>query len=401
MYIEGVKISKYLNISIFILLFISAFLLLPNKVEAVPTTRTVCPDPVGSCSPSDPSYVGAPGIILAITASSDGDTVSIKNGTYSGFTTVVDSTFKYFIILSKNITITGESATDTILSGAGTDKGTMFLIDNTSNSLISNLSVTGAQKDCPGTPCSAGHGIEVYTTGSGTLNVLNVNIYSNADTGIWSWFDGKVSVSTNKIYSNKFGVYAQGTSIFNISSSSVYTNEDGITYYDSATGTIANNTVRNNTADGVTVRGSAIVAVNNNLIYSNTAVGLRLWETSNTTGAGNTIYSNLYTGHASGVYCTQTAVLGTWTNNNVWNNANGNYGSSPVELCPDKTGANGNISVDPQSLLSSSSSSSISLLPETSLGKDSFIPIFISFLSICLGIIFLSRHFATISKEDN
>ena len=390
------KISKYLNISIFVLLFVSLFLLIPIKVEAVATTRTVCPDPVGSCSPSDPLFKGAGGIILAIAASVDGDTVSIKNGTYSGFTQDVDGTGKYFIILTKNISITGESTSGTILSGAGTDKGTMLLIKNTGDSSISNLSITGGQNDCPGTPCSYGSGIHISATGTGTVSLNNLKIYSNVGEGIWSYYSSKTSITANTIYSNKNGVLIAGDSNLNIATTTIYNNAIGIWYYDNSTGTVSNSTIRNNTSDSIMVDDSSVVVVNNNLIYSNASVGLRLWETSHTSGTGNTIYSNLYTGHASGVYCSQSAVLGTWTNNNVWNNANGNYGSDPVGLCTDKTGSNGNISVDPQSLLNPAPT-----LPDTAIGDNSFLKIILSFLAICLGIIFLSRHFATISKEDN
>lgn len=354
-------------------------LLFPSRVEAVATTRTVCPDPVGDCSPSDPTFKGAAGILLAIDASADGDIVSIKNGTYTDFAQSVDGTSKYYIILTKNITITGESSTGTILRGDGVNKGTVFLIKNTGNSTISNLSITEAKKDCPATPCSDGDGIDVSATGSGIATLTNLKIYSNADTGIWSYNSSKVNITNSTIYSNDYGIFIAGNT----------------------TATISNNTVRNNRADAVSSGDTSTSTVNNNLIYSNTNVGLRLWDTSQTTGTGNTIYSNLYTGHASGVFCSQSAVLGTWTNNNVWNNANGNYGSNPVELCPDKTGTNGNISVDPQSLLSTSSTSSSPTLPDTALGENSFLKIILSFIVICFGIIFLSRHFDTISKEDN
>ncbi len=187
-----------------------------------------------------------------------------------------------------------------------------------------------------------------------------------------------------------------GDSNLNIATTTIYNNAIGIWYYDNSTGTVSNSTIRNNTSDAIMVDDSSVVVVNNNLIYSNASVGLRLWETSHTSGTGNTIYSNLYTGHASGVYCSQSAVLGTWTNNNVWNNANGNYGSDPVGLCTDKTGSNGNISVDPQSLLNPAPT-----LPDTAIGDNSLLKIILSFIAICIGIIFLSRHFDTIRKEDN
>jgi len=369
-----VKISKYLNISIFVLLLVSLFLVIPIKVEAVATTRTVCPDPVGDCSPSDPLFKGAGGIILAIAASADGDTVSIKNGTYSGFTQDVDGTGKYFIILTKNISITGESTSGTILSGAGTDKGTMLLIKNTGDSSISNLSITGGQKDCPGTPCSNGSGILVSNTGTGYLTLTNLKVYDNPSTGIWVYGNSKVNITNSTIFSNSYGIAFDENSLANIT----------------------NNTIRNNTLDGVSIDGTVVAVVNNNQIYSNTNVGLRLWTTSQTTGTGNTIHSNLYIGHASGVFCSESAVLGTWANNNVWNNANGNYGSDPVGLCTDKTGSNGNISVDPQSLLNPAPT-----LPDTAMGDNSFLKIILSFLAICIGITFLSRHFDTIRKEDN
>jgi len=394
---------KYSNKILIILILLFGLLFLPSNVEAVPTTRTVCPNPVGSCSPSDPSFVGADGIVAAITASSNGDTVSIKNGTYSGFAINQQGNYNYFIVLTKNLIITGESTNGTILSGAGANKASMFLINNTGNSTISNLSITGSQViTCPATPCSYGVGIEIQATGSETLSLANLKIFSNEASAVWPYGSSKVSISNSTIYSNvNNGVYISGTSNLNITNTTVYDNSTGIRYGENSTGTISGSTIRNNTSNGIFIEEKSVVVVNNNLIYSNAHVGLRLYETSQTSGTGNTIYSNLYTGHASGVYCSESAVLGTWTNNNVWNNANGNYGSDPVGLCTDKTGTNGNISVDPQSLLSSSSSSSVSLLPETALGDNSFLKIFISFLAICIGIIFLSRHFATISKEDN
>lgn len=411
------KISKYINISIFAILFVSVFLFVPQNVEAVATTRTVCPDPVGSCSPSDPSFVGASGVAAAITASVDGDTVSIKNGTYSGFTKFTVSDYDYLVNLNKNVNIVGESKTGTILSGAGTDKGTILLIRTTANVSISNLTLSTTDYTCPGTPCSYGNGIEVNST-AGTVSISNINITGTERQAIWNGgtsvttlnscdlsvnYGGlytsdtsALTVSNCNIYGNiNYGAFVSENSNLVISNSTIYNNVDGIWYFDNSTGTVSSSVIRNNTSDGVTVDDASIIAVNNNQIYSNANVGLRLFKTSQTTGTGNTIYSNLYTGHASGVFCSESAVLGTWTNNNVWNNANGNYGSDPVGLCTDKTGTNGNISVDPQSLISSSTSSSPTL-PDTALGNDSFLKIFIAFLAICLGIIFLSRHFALI-----
>lgn len=397
------KISKYVNISIFIILFVSIFLFVPNKVEAVATTRTVCPNPVGACSPSDPSFVGADGIVAAITASTDGDTVSIKNGTYSGFTTpAVDGGKYYFIKVTKNLIITGESTAGTILSGAVGTKGTMFLIDNTAASTISNLTITGGQADCPASPCSDGNGIEINGTGTETLSLTNLKIYMNvAGVGIFSGGSSKINVTNNTIYSNANGIWVSTTSNLIMSGTTIYSNTEGVVIYNNATSTIVSSTIRQNTSDGIRLADNAVVTLTNNNIYSNAGVGLEIQDSAHVNGTGNTIYSNTYVTTASGVYCTGTAVLGTWTNNNVWNNTTANYGSTPPELCTDKTGTNGNISVDPQSLLSTSSSSSVSLLPETALGEDSFLKIFISFLAICIGIIFLSRHFATISKEDN
>lgn len=390
------KISKYLNISIFVFLFVFVLIIHPNSVEAVATTRTVCPDPVGSCSPSDPLFKGAGGIILAIAASVDGDTVSIKNGTYSGFVLADNGISKYFILLNKNLTITGESTSDTIISGTGVNKGSIFLVDNTAASTISNLSITGGQLDCPGTPCSYGLGVEVKGTGSETLSLTNLRIFGN-EYGIWSYGSSKVSISNNTINSNvKNGVYISATSNLNMSNSLVYDNLTGIRYGENSSGIVSGSTIRNNTGNGVFVEENSVVSVNNNLIYSNAHVGLRLYETSQTTGTGNTIYSNLYTGHASGVFCSESAVLGTWTNNNVWNNANGNYGSDPVGLCTDKTGTNGNISIDPQSLLNPAP-----ILPDTAIAENSLFKVILSFIAIFVGMTFLSRHFATISKEDN
>ncbi len=396
------KISKYLNVSIFVILFLSVFLFYPHKAEAVATTRTVCPDPVGSCSPSDPAFVGADGIVAAITASSNGDTVSIKNGTYSGFTTpVVDGGKYYFIKLTKNITVTGESTAGTILSGAVGNNGSMFLIDNTAASTISNLTVTGGVDDCGSDPCSEGNGIEINGTGSETLSLTNLMVHGNAGVGIFSGYTSKINVSNNTIYSNADGLWISLSSNLIMTDTTIYGNTDGLVIYNDATVNISTSTIRQNTSEGIRVVNNAVVTLTGNNIYSNAGVGLEIEDSAHVNGTGNSIYSNTYVTTASGVYCTGTAVLGTWTNNNVWNNTTANYGSIPPELCPDKTGINGNISVDPQSLLSSSSSSTVSLLPETALGNDSFLKIFISFLAICLGIIFLSKHFATISKEDN
>ncbi len=393
------KISKYLNISIFVILFVSVFLFVPGKVEAVPTTRTVCPNPVGSCTPTDPSFVGADGIVAAITASSNGDTVSIKNGTYSGFTTPYLQSGKYsFINLTKNITITGESTTGTILSGAVGNNGSMFLIDNTAASTISNLTITGGVDDCGSDPCSEGNGIEINGTGTETLSLTNLKIYGNAGVGIFSGGSSKINVANNTIYSNATGIWVSVSSNLTMSGTTIYSNTEGVVIYNDSTATISSSTIRQNTADGIRVIDNAVVTLTSNNIYSNAGVGLEIKESGHVNGTGNSVYSNTYATTASGIYCTDTAALDTWTNNNVWNNTGGNYGSVPPELCPNKTGTNGNISVDPQSLLSSSSSS---LLPETALREDSFLKIFISFLAICLGIIFLSRHFATISKEDN
>jgi len=393
---------KYQNKILILLILLFGLLFLPSNVEAVATTRTVCPNPVGACSPSDPSFVGADGIVAAITASSNGDTVSIKNGTYSGFTTpYLQSGKYYFINLTKNITITGESTTGTILSGAVGSNGSMLLIDNTAASTISNLTITGGVDDCGSDPCSEGNGIEINGTGTETLSLTNLKIYGNAGIGIFSGGSSKINVTNNTIYSNLDGMWISTSSNLIMSGTTIYGNREGVVIYNDATSTITSSTIRQNTSDGIRVADNAVVTLTSNNIYSNAGVGLEITDSGHVNGTGNSIYSNTYATTASGVYCLNTAVLGTWTNNNVWNNTTANYGSIPPELCPNKTGINGNISVDPQSLLSSSSSSTVSLLPETALGEDSFLKIFISFLAICLGVIFLSRHFATISKEDN
>ena len=90
-----------------------------------------------------------------------------------------------------------------------------------------------------------GNGIE-FISGSGTVNISNVSIYSNSQSGIVST-NGNINITGGSIYSNSYGIYQRNCNL-NIGGGAIFSNNYGICLENGYSGkmTITNTYIHSN-----------------------------------------------------------------------------------------------------------------------------------------------------------
>ena len=299
---------------------------------------TVCPG--GGCN-----YTS---IQAAINASQPGDTIIVRDGTYtenvevnganltlqsengSAFTTVVAAvnTSDVFLIIANSVTITGftvRNATSArgirllsvhhcTVSGnnaSGNYHG-IYLYSSSNNYLTNNTA--NSNND---------HGIYLYSaSNNNTLSGNTVN--SNNGTGIYLGSANNNTLVGNTVNSNNgTGIYLQSSSNNTLAGNIASNNEWGIDLYSSSTNILTENTVSNNSNYGMYLRSSS----NNNTLIGNTASnnanrGMYLSSSSNNILTNNTASNNAN----RGMY------LSSSSNNNLTGNTASNNSDRGIYL---------------------------------------------------------------------
>ncbi|MBZ2164515.1 beta strand repeat-containing protein [Methanobacterium spitsbergense] len=206
------------------------------------------------------------------------------------------------ITIDKNMTINGESQTDTIINGTGTNG--IFHINSGIYVTINNLTLTNAT--------TTYYGGAIYNVG--TLTINNSTFTSNtADVGGAIYNNGRTLNVTDSTFTNNYANY-YGGAIYNAGTLNVNNNtftsntasHSGGAIYNENTVTVNDSTFTSNTA----TQGGAIynyygtVTVNNSTFTSNSATysGGAIYNEDNLTITGSNFTSNIATFYGGSIF---------------------------------------------------------------------------------------------------
>ncbi|MFZ2071510.1 MAG: NosD domain-containing protein [Halobacteriota archaeon] len=246
------------------------------------------------CASATTIYVpdNYPTIQAAVNAANPGDTIIVRDGTYTGTVNV-----------NKRLTIHSENGSDSTIVQAGSANGFYVTADYVN---ISGFTVEcGAYKS----------GIDLH--GADHCNISNNNVSNNyAAKGVYLVQSSNNLLTSNNISNNWRGIYLDsssnnllannsvnsnyGDNIFMLSSSNnilrnntVSGSNDGVNMYSSNGNILTNNNVSNNNY-GIWVSFSSNSNITNNTVKSNTDVGIWLGYSSNNTLTNNMLSGNNY-----------------------------------------------------------------------------------------------------------
>jgi parallel beta-helix repeat protein len=212
----------------------------------------------------------------AVNATSPGDTIIVRDGTY---TENVDVNKDHLTIQSEN------GAEKTIVQAADPNDHIFTVTADYVN--ISGFTVKGA---------TANQKAGIYLNGADGCNVSNSNISNNCH-GIYLSYSNNNVISNNHALDNWYNDY---------------THSFGIELYHSST-----NTINNNTCSG-SMFGVHIVWSSNNMVLnnisSNNKNGISIWDSYENTLTNNIVEMNVW----NGIYILTQA--GGWTGNNIVTN---------------------------------------------------------------------------------
>ena len=322
----------------------------------------------------------------AFNQAKDGDTIFIFPGTYEAkpeeyieelcgncqeHKTRVTAT-RGFIIQNKGLNIIGSGKDNTILV---TNAGCGVLFEQSRNSFITKLKITGGKRDPDGNATDAGivtkfstvtikdlevsdntHRLDGVVVGIGgvfgrensEIHILNSRIQNNGWDGVALYRGATACISDNVICDGR----GAGIGITWDAVATVYRNEisgywKGIGTFGNSRAVVRNNLVRENLGWGIIATGTSFMDASNNVITRNGNCGFAVWcAECNGVCTNNIVSENGWRKEwvcpCVGVWATDINPNFPITFNDVWNNIAGNY-----KDIPDQTEQNGNLSVDP------------------------------------------------------
>ncbi|MEA3297246.1 MAG: right-handed parallel beta-helix repeat-containing protein, partial [candidate division Zixibacteria bacterium] len=278
-----------------------------------------------------------------------------------------------FIIKDKALVLVGQDRSMTRLV---TNAGYGVYFKNSNGSQLINLTVTGGKRDPDGNATDAGivirksrvyienvnvenndHRIDAVVVGIGgvfgregaEITIRDCNIINNQWDGI-ALYRGAVATITDCLIKDGRGA---GIGVTWDATCMAFRNEitgywKGIGAFGSSWVIARNNLVHDNLGWGIIATGQSHMDITNNVVYHNGNCGIAPWSTESRGRIANNIVTD--NGWRNKWVCPCVGIwnYGDWakwqfSNNNVWNNKDGNY-----EAIWDPTGLNGNISEDPK-----------------------------------------------------
>ena len=277
-----------------------------------------------------------------------------------------------FLIQGKGLNIIGSEKDRTILS---TNAGYGVLFENSRNSLITKLKITGGKRDPDGNATDAGivtkfstvivkdveisdntHRIDGVVVGVGgifgrensEMFILNSRIQNNGWDGI-ALYRGATAYITDNIICDGRGA---GIGITWDATATVYRNQisgywKGIGTFGNSRAVLRNNSVFDNLGWGIIATGTSYMDASNNIITHNGNCGFAVWSAECKGVCTNNIitengWRKEWVCPCVGIWATDINPNFSISYNDVWNNNAGNY-----KDLPDLTEQNGNLSIDP------------------------------------------------------
>ncbi|WP_321431011.1 GLUG motif-containing protein [uncultured Methanolobus sp.] len=233
-------------------------------VTNVPTTMHV-----GSGSGYD-----YPGIQAAINAASEGDTISVTDGTYNEN-----------VVVNKSVTLRSENGSaNTVINSTS---GNTVLTLEADNITIMGFNITGA---------SGGHGIRLSS--SSNNSTLENNIVTNNGDGIVLYPSHNNTLKNNIIIENNGdGIYIEHSFNTILTENNVSVNDgNGINIAYSSNYSVLTNNIVNGNSDGIKLDTSNNTILTSNIVNGNDEFGIYFDTSENNTIVGNVANDNLLAG---------------------------------------------------------------------------------------------------------
>jgi len=219
-----------------------------NSLSTPPPNWPIFPDSKTIVVPTDYSSISE-----AVNASSEGDTILVKMGTY------VES-----VTINKSLTIIGENKETTIVDG--NNKGPTFLIKN-DYVKVTGFKVRNVENPLPFSDSLA------RLAGIHLLNVhecdISENVVVNCGKGVWIYGGSGNTVSNNTFTGNNYGLLIDSSTDNFVTGNQASNGWGGIWLSDSSGNTLRNNNIFNN-ARNFGVSGNKPSQFVNDIDLSNT-----------------------------------------------------------------------------------------------------------------------------------
>lgn len=248
--------------------------------------------------------------------------------------------------LGKNIALIGiEGAEKTVIDGQNQGSVVRF-VSGESSAIIAGFTIQGGSDSgiyCEGATVQVLNNIikDNRANFGAAINALRSNVFIAGNRIIQNTSSTSAAVSLN----NSSGVIERNMIENNVARGSGVSIAAGIELMNNSSPIIRNNIIANN-REGCGIKAflpqGATPRIINNTIADNDRGGIELAYFGDVSIKNNIITGN----HSYGIYV-DSGKIPSIKYNDVWQNSLGNYGG----ICPDKTGTEGNISVDPNFVL--------------------------------------------------
>ena len=239
--------------------------------QVVTVTVTNVPTTMHVGSGSDYDY---PGIQAAINAASEGDTISVTDGTYNEN-----------VVVNKSVTLRSENGSaNTVINSTS---GNTVLTLEADNITIMGFNITGA---------SGGHGIRLSS--SSNNSTLENNIVTNNGDGIVLYPSHNNTLKNNIIIENNGdGIYIEHSFNTILTENNVSVNDgNGINIAYSSNYSVLTNNIVNGNSDGIKLYTSNNTILTSNIVNGNDEFGIYFDTSENNTIVGNVANDNLLAG---------------------------------------------------------------------------------------------------------
>lgn len=254
----------------------------------------VCPS--GRAGQNGCQYIGGEGIQQAVDAAQNGDTVSIKSGTYTNQNPrdFGGGSKAFILVQDKNITLEGEAGV--IIDGSASPADTCGItIKNNSQVTINEISVTGMRSRVVGGSLYCGIGM-LIAYDSPKAVVTNSQFTDNEGAGIQLANNAQLiaeSITANGSKKTN-GIYMKGQPKAEIRNSQLNNNATtNIKLSDNAQ-LIAENITANGAKkyNGISLRDDSSAVITNGLLASNTIFGAELYRNAKLSLINTTLSNN-------------------------------------------------------------------------------------------------------------